>query len=177
MSDNSSSQRRRMEFFFARDAKPLGPEMMVREGVDEGVLAGLDALQEAGFSEGDGDRTRVLFGNPDEDGMSLIHLWFKSGYLLPFHSHNVDCLYYVLAGELRIGSHVLGRGDGFLVPADVGYGYEAGPEGVEVLEFRNATAFNLVFRGNNRERLGALAKVYRERSNIWQRETTPPSER
>jgi hypothetical protein len=36
--------------------------------------------------------------------MSLCWAWFKSGYVLPRHSHNADCLYYVLGGSLRLGS-------------------------------------------------------------------------
>ncbi len=109
--------------------------------------------------------------------MSLLHVWFKSGYVLPFHSHSTDCLYYVMGGELRMGSHVLRKGDGMFVPADHGYGYEAGPEGVELLEFRNATHFNLFFRGNTPQRWEQIGDVYREREAIWREETVPPSDR
>jgi hypothetical protein len=108
--------------------------------------------------------------------MSLLYLWFKSHYVLPFHSHDTDCLYYVLSGELRMGSHVLRKGDGIFIPRETAYGYEAGPDGVEVLEFRNAKRFNLFFGNNPESRWDKIADTFRERAEIWQEET-PPSQR
>ncbi len=169
--------RPRMAVFYGRDAEELGPEMMPREGVDEGVLSALGRLQEAGYVEGMGERNLVLFREPGEEGMSLVHVWFKSGYVLPFHSHDVDCLYYVIGGELRMGSHLLRKGDGFFIPAGHGYGYEAGPEGVEVLEFRNATRFNLRLGGNDETRWKRIVETCRERAQAWSGEVVPPSER
>ena len=32
--------------------------------------------------------------------MHVSYIWFKSGYVLPPHSHDGDCLYYILAGSL-----------------------------------------------------------------------------
>lgn len=177
MKQTAEHKRRRMSVFHAQDAQEVESEMMPREGLDESVLAGLAKLAAANATEGIGERTRVLFREPGDDGMSLILAWFKSGYVLPFHSHNVDCLYYVIGGELHMGSHVLKKGDGFFVPADQGYGYEAGPEGVEVLEFRNATHFNLAFRGNNEARWDRIAETFGERAGIWAEETVPPSDR
>lgn len=170
-------ERKRISIFRANEAGEVTDEMMPREGIDEGVMAGLAMLAEAGVTEGVGERTRVLFSEPGEQGMSLLHAWFKGGYVLPFHSHSTDCLYYVLSGELRMGSHVLRRGDGFFIPGEQGYGYEAGPDGVEVLEFRNATRFNLVFRGNKPGRWEEIAAAYTEHEAEWRTETVPPSER
>jgi len=172
-----TTQRRRIEIFYGRDGRELGPEMMPREGIDEAALAGLAKLAEVNYQEGVGERNRVLFSEPGEQGMSLLHIWFKSGYVLPFHSHNVDCLYYILGGELRMGSHTLCRGDGFFLPADHGYGYEAGPEGVDLLEFRNATRFNFLFRPNNEARWDRMARTFQDRAAIWETEAVPPSER
>ena len=177
MPEKMSGQRRRMQVFFGKDAAELEPEMMPREGIDDRVLAGFARLAEANVTEGVGERTRVLFREPGDEGMSLVHVWFKSGYVLPFHSHSVDCLYYVIGGELHMGSHVLKKGDGFFIPANQGYGYEAGPEGVEVLEFRNATNFNLVFGVNDENRWQRIADTYRERATTWAEETVPPSDR
>ena len=130
----------RMQVFYGADAEDIPDDMMPREGIDDSVLAALTQLAESGVTEGVGERNRVLFRQPGEQGMSLVHVWFKSGYVLPFHSHSTDCLYYVIAGELRMGSRTLRKGDGMFVPADHGYGYEAGPEGVELLEFRQFAA-------------------------------------
>ena len=88
----------------------------------------------------EGQQTRILFQIP---GFSLIHAWFKPDYPLPLHSHNADCLYYVAAGSLKLGKEILGVGDGFFVPAEVPYTYTPGPSGVEVLEIRHETHFNL----------------------------------
>jgi quercetin dioxygenase-like cupin family protein len=177
MTDNPDHTRRRMQFFYQKDSRELEPERMPREGIDESVLAGLARLAEANVTEGVGERNRVLFSEAGDSGMSLVHVWFKSGYVLPFHSHNVDCLYYIISGELRLGSRVLRKGDGVFVPADHGYGYEAGPAGVEVLEFRNATRFNLVFGGNDEARWDRIASTYQDRAKIWAAETIPPSEK
>jgi hypothetical protein len=44
--------------------------------------------------------------------------------------------YYVVAGQVVLGSRVLNPGDGFFVPNGMPYKYQAGPDGVEILEFR-----------------------------------------
>ncbi|MCB1688741.1 MAG: hypothetical protein KDI33_09660 [Halioglobus sp.] len=177
MSEKPKQQRPSMQFFYGQHASEPDPEMMPREGIDNSVLAGLATLDRAGVTAGVGERNRVMFCEPGDTGMSLLHLWFKSNYVLPFHSHNVDCLYYVIGGELHIGSRVIRTGDGFFVPAGQAYGYEAGPDGVEVLEFRNATRFNLLFGANDEARWQRIADAYTERALIWAEETVPPSER
>jgi hypothetical protein len=72
------------------------------------------------------------------DGMSLIHAWFGPHFPLFRHSHPQlgDCLYYIVGGSAILGSRVLGPGDGFFVPNGAPYKYRAGPQGVEILEFR-----------------------------------------
>jgi quercetin dioxygenase-like cupin family protein len=177
MTDTVAKKRRRIAVFREQDACELGPQRMPRQGIDESVLAGFAILAAAKVTEGVGERARVVFSEPGEQGMSLVHVWFKSGYVLPFHSHNVDCLYYIIGGELRMGSHVLGKGDGIFIPADQAYGYEAGPEGVEVLEFRNATRFNLVYGVNDENRWNRIAQTFSERAAIWATETLTPSQR
>ncbi len=86
----------------------------------------------AGISE------TLLFAQRPPEGMSLAHVWFGANLPLFRHSHPAygDCLYYVLKGEAHLGSQVLSAGDGFFVPNGMPYKYTAGPEGVEVLEFR-----------------------------------------
>lgn len=101
--------------------------------------AAMDRLREAGYL--DGSDIRVLVNIP---GFSLTHVWFKAGYPLPLHSHDVDCLYYIIAGSLRLGTEELGPRDSFFIPASVPYTYKPGADGVEVLEIRHANAFNFV---------------------------------
>jgi len=94
---------------------------------------------------GDGEQVRLVFSTP---GFSLTHVWFKKDFPLPLHSHDAHCLYYIVAGTLRIGDKTLGKGDGFFIPSDMPYTYRAGPDGVELLEFRNADRFDFQFRAD-----------------------------
>ena len=52
-------------------------------------------------------------------------------------------MYYVTKGELRMGSQVVTEGEGFFVPDGAPYAYTAGPEGVEILEFRAKSTFDM----------------------------------
>jgi hypothetical protein len=173
----TNAGRKRLSIFRAADAVPLPAAMMTREVADDATRAALGRLAAANVTPGIGEQNRVLFAEAGETGMSLLHIWFKSGYVLPPHSHDCDCLYYVIGGELRIGTNVLRRGDGFFVPADSGYSYEAGPQGVEVLEFRNATRFNILLRGGEAGVWERIATVFGERAPTWSAETVPPSAR
>ncbi|MET0269142.1 MAG: cupin domain-containing protein, partial [Sphingomonas sp.] len=126
----------------ARDFEASG--LMTTRPLTEIEGAGATRAVAAGAMEG--THVRLLFDMP---GMSLAHAWFKSGFPLPRHTHDTDCLYYILAGSLRIGVEELGRGDGFFVGAGVPYAYTPGPEGVEVLEFRASNAFDIRLLANN----------------------------
>ena len=85
-----------------------------------------------------GTSTTPLFIQNSPNGMSLVHVWFGPNFPLFRHSHPAygDCLYYVVAGEIILGKQRLLPGAGFFVPNGQPYKYTAGPEGVELLEFR-----------------------------------------
>jgi mannose-6-phosphate isomerase-like protein (cupin superfamily) len=100
---------------------------------------GMTKVLDAGYLEG--DEVKVLSQIP---GFGLTHVWFKAGYPLPLHSHDCDCLYYIIAGSLKLGTEELGPRDSFFVPSGVPYTYKPGPDGVELLEFRHANTFNFV---------------------------------
>jgi hypothetical protein len=119
-------------------------DVMDYQGVTPELAATIATLGEAGINEG--QTVKLLFSAP---GFSLTYAWFRSGFPLPRHSHDADCLYYVIAGSLTLGTEVLGAGDGFFVPGDAAYTYVPGPEGVEVLEFRHAQHFNIKFLAAN----------------------------
>jgi quercetin dioxygenase-like cupin family protein len=99
-----------------------------------------------------GARTTVLFRHTDPDGYSLMRVDVAPGYMLPSHTHDVDCLYYLVRGEVHAGARTFTAGQGFYVPADVRYGYTAGPDGASVLEFRHATSFRTDVRENSQAR-------------------------
>ena len=128
----------RFQVFRRTDARKLMEVgLMQLQPFDTAQQAGLQDLLKAGYLEG--DDTRVLFSIP---GFSLVRAWLKKDYPLLLHSHNADCLYYIIAGSAKLGTEELGAGDGFFVPAGARYQYRPGPDGVEVLEFRHATHFD-----------------------------------
>ena len=135
------------------------------------IEAGIMAASEAGANEG--NIVKTLFSKP---GFSLTYAWFKSGFPLPLHTHNVDCLYYVVAGSLQLGTEELRAGDGFFVGADKAYRYTPGPEGVEVLEFRGEENFDIKFLAKSASMWGKIAGRAAERRGDWANET-PPSQK
>jgi quercetin dioxygenase-like cupin family protein len=135
-------------------------------------IEGWPRLQAAGYD--DGHETKLLFAAP---GFSLTYVWFKSGLPLPRHSHNVDCLYYIIAGSLRLGSQELGAGDGFFIGADAPYAYVPGPQGLEILEFRAADRFSIKFLADNPAFWTRAVEEVRQRRGGWASEDRPSSAR
>jgi mannose-6-phosphate isomerase-like protein (cupin superfamily) len=134
----------------------------------ETEMAGSIAAVEAGMLEG--TRVKLIFTMP---GMSLTHAWFKSGFPLPRHSHDTDCLYYIVAGSLRVGTEDLAAGDSFFVGAGVPYSYTPGPAGVEVLEFRSSNSFDIrLFADNPAYWERAVQRVEAKRGD-WAKEAPP----
>jgi quercetin dioxygenase-like cupin family protein len=116
------------------------PDAIFTAATDDSMTFGMD--------------THVLFADAEAgtDGMSLAHAWLAPHYDLPPHSHNGDCLYYVVEGSIQLGKRELKKGDGFFVPKDSTYRYIAGENGAEVIEFRTAVAFDFRYRDTDPER-------------------------
>jgi hypothetical protein len=132
------SDDKKFQIFRAADAPGLmEAECMTVAPSTPEQKEGMKKLMEAGYHHG--DEVKVLVDIP---GFSLTHVWFKAEYPLLLHSHNADCLYYIIAGSLQMGSETLGPRDSFFVPADGAYTYRPGPEGVELLEFRQQGKFD-----------------------------------
>ncbi len=121
-----------------------------------------------------GAAVSVLFRQGGEHACSLLHVWLKPHFIVTRHSHDEDCLYYVVAGEALLGSQVLHAGDGFFVPAGHPYAYTVGEDGAEVLEFRGAASFNIASHEKPEAwgRILASAAAHREQ---WTAMTVPPS--
>ena len=132
--------------------------------------AGIGAALEAGFAEG--NVVKTLFSQP---GFSLTHAWFKSGFPLPLHTHSSDCLYYIVAGSLQLGTDTLGPGDGFFLDAGKAYRYTPGPDGVEVLEFRTQEDFDIKFLAKTLPAWQKISGVISERRSVWADEQPPSS--
>ena len=113
-----------------------------------------------------GHVVKVLFQQGGDDGMSLVWSWFGPNYALPRHSHDADCLYYVVAGEARLGNRTVPAGGGFFVPSGAPYAYAAGPEGIQVLEFRGVSSFDMQIT-ESLPRWDRIVDIVRDNSDSW----------
>lgn len=116
-----------------------------------------------------GHVVKVLFQQGGDDGMSLIWSWFGPGYTLPRHSHDADCLYYVVSGEAVLGRRRVPAGGGFFVPAGASYAYAAGPEGIQILEFRGVSRFDMKIT-EGLPRWDRIVEIVRENTETWKAE-------
>lgn len=133
----TTGRRQGVKIYRGKDSPSLADtDFMYTAPMSDETKAGATAALSNGASLG--AQLRVLLRQTsDEGGFSLIHIWFKPNYPLLRHTHDVDCLYYVISGSAIMGSQTLRAGDSFFVPADAPYLYTAGPTGVEVLEIRH----------------------------------------
>lgn len=162
----------RFRIFRAEQAQEMDEQRMPSENVTAVDLAGIARTVPAGAAEG--ATARLLFADP-VSGMSVGYVWFKANYMLPRHSHDADCAYYVISGEAHLGAEVLRAGDGFFIPAGHNYQYTAGPDGVEVLEFRNAARFNIRLSGNSEAVWGRIAAMALANRDHWREQAPPPA--
>jgi hypothetical protein len=166
-----TSQSAPFQIFRAYGSKKLMElGLMKMESMDATQQAGLKELVSEGYL--DGDEVQVLFNVP---GFSLVRAWLKKDYPLLLHSHDCDCLYFVVAGTLKMGTEQVAAGDGFFVPAGARYQYRPGPDGVEVLEFRHATHFNFQNYSKAESFYKKAVETVRENAEAW-RSAKRPSE-
>lgn len=169
MTGRQESADPRFAIFRAREARH-GGQSVTREPNGPVATDGYARLTEAGLLEG--CVLRTLYSTPS---CSLVYAWFKSGFPLPRHSHDSDCLYFIVAGSLKVGTEELGPGDGFFVGADVPYTYTAGAEGAEVLEFRATNDYDIKLLSENPAWWAkALQSLAREKED-WPAQAAPPS--
>jgi len=162
----------KMQIFRAADAPGLiEAQCMTIQASTPTQQAGMAKMIEAGFLEG--DQVKVLVSLP---GFSLTYAWFKKDYPLPLHSHNVDCLYYIIAGSLQLGVETLGPQDSFFLPAGAAYAYRPGPDGVELLEFRHETHFDFNNLAKNEAFFARAVEAISANRAAW-RTAKPPSAR
>jgi hypothetical protein len=92
---------------------------------------------------------------------------------LPLHSHDSDCCYLIIAGEMTVGNETLGKGDGMFVPANSAYTFFTGAEGVEFIEYRNVNSWNIVFKSKNPATWEKVAQKASARREAWLTEPQP----
>jgi quercetin dioxygenase-like cupin family protein len=167
------SERKRMSIFRATEATDLDHDTMPVRGVDDSMMEGFGRLAQLAIPREQIENIKLVFSLGGDSPMSLVHTWFKSGFVLPRHTHSADCLYYIVGGSLVLGTQTLGKGDGFFVPAGDTYTYTAGPEGLEILEFRTADKFDIVFKSNNAAHFDKIETSYKAGAEAWSKETPP----
>jgi len=132
------------------------------------IVRGMKKIYEGGNSGG--AMAVTLFSSPS---MHVSYVWFKSGYPLPIHSHDVDCFYQVFAGSMRVGNDVLEKGDGVMIPGGVPYTVTPGEEGVEFFEFRSGEDYDTHYRAKSDTYWDRVAATHAERKAIWAEEKAP----
>jgi mannose-6-phosphate isomerase-like protein (cupin superfamily) len=113
----------------------------------------------------------------EEGGLSIVYLFFKPNFPLFRHKHDVDSMYVVISGSVVgfMGEETLRPGDCFVVPAGTPYYYNAGPEGVEVLEmFRDADTVTVIYTDNPEGRLEEAQQALRINADTWKKITAGP---
>lgn len=163
------SEPAKFQIFKREDQYVFGEEGVMTTDPTPVQKAGLEAMLDAGVI--DGSVYTMVANLP---GFTLMHAWFKKDYPLPLHSHDADCLYYIIAGSLRLGTEELGPRDSFFIPADVPYTYRPGPDGVEVLEIRQATHFNFVNLAKGAAFWDKAAEIAARSREEWKTAARPP---
>jgi hypothetical protein len=128
----------------------------------------LARMFEAGMTSG--AVVKRLFDAP---GFSLLYAWFKPSFPLYRHSHDKDCLYYIVSGSLRLGTEDLGPGDGFFLTADTPYTYSIGPDGLEILEFRHEGDFNTRTMGGTKAYWDKAVAAITANRSTWEAMVPP----
>jgi quercetin dioxygenase-like cupin family protein len=168
--------RRAISIFRAEEATPLLETdfMSMPTMSDEQVAVGAPDIY---MDSAPGTDVRVVVRQTTEEGgFSILRVWFKADYPVPRHTHDADCLYYVVAGSAILGSQTLRPGDGFFIPAGAPYAYDAGPEGVELLEIRHAAwQFDIQMLEANAGKWAAIAETIATHREAWEAETVSPT--
>jgi mannose-6-phosphate isomerase-like protein (cupin superfamily) len=171
---NDSAPRSGVRIYRAADA----PDLRASGFGAGGDYAAQPELQEyaAELVEASGNDSRVLVRQtPEEGGYSLVYLWFKPHFPLFRHRHEDDCLYVVVSGTAIMGNQTLQPGDSFFVPAEAPYSYNAGPDGVEVLEIRhNVERFTTIYATNTEGRMQEARDAARANADSWRAMTAGP---
>ena len=172
----TARSRRGISIFRAEQATPIVETdfMGMPQMTDEALAAG---GPEIFMASAPGTDVRVAIRQtPEEGGFSILHVWFKADYPVPRHTHNADCLYYIVSGSAILGTQTLRAGDGFFIPAGAPYGYNAGPEGVELLEIRhNVWSFDLQMLESNASKWAAMADTIASHREVWEADTVSPT--
>ena len=88
------------------------------------------------FSEKELSSTLYIHEEGTSNSLQLIEVKYLPGVLIDRHAHNESGIYYVLSGELMVGSRAMGPGSSVFISSQTLYGLKAGPQGAHFLAFR-----------------------------------------
>jgi quercetin dioxygenase-like cupin family protein len=74
------------------------------------------------------------FGSENE--LQLAELDFIPHAEAVIHKHDNDEIIYVVSGEMHFGNKILKAGDSIYIPGNTFYSFNAGPNGLRVVNFR-----------------------------------------
>jgi hypothetical protein len=159
-----------MQIFRAADVPRSsdGPDDPNILPMSQATQDGFARMLDAGVTDGIVGKT--LFDIP---GFALTYVWFKPHFPLPRHSHKQDCLYYIIAGKIKLGTEWFGAGDGFFLPDATPYTFVIGDEGLELLEFRTSSDSNFKPFGHTAAWWDKAEKAIRENRAAWQAMVPP----
>lgn len=72
----------------------------------------------------------------DPTGLELLEVYYPPHAVIKLHAHHEDEIIYVVDGAIRLGDRLYGKGSSVFVAGETLYGFEAGPEGLHMVNFR-----------------------------------------
>lgn len=77
-----------------------------------------------------------IFHEGSDSAPQLFETQMLPNAVAAIHSHEQDEIIYILGGEMLVGKRSLKRGATIFIAAETHYGFQAGPEGLQFLNFR-----------------------------------------
>lgn len=74
----------------------------------------------------------------------LLELRYEPNAEIQLHAHDEDEIIFVREGEILLGNNVYGPGTSIFVAGHTLYGFSAGPNGLQILNFRPRQDFTFV---------------------------------
>lgn len=72
----------------------------------------------------------------DPDGLELLEVYYPPNAVITVHAHEEDEIIYVVDGAILLGGRVYPKGSSVFVAHQTLYGFEAGPDGLHMVNFR-----------------------------------------
>lgn len=72
----------------------------------------------------------------DPNGLDLLEIYYPPHAVITVHAHEEDEIIYVVDGAIRLGNRSYPKGSSVFVARQTLYGFEAGPEGLHMVNFR-----------------------------------------